>query len=103
MSTELHGLQMADLAQKRYLFINLISGEHAQTSVEIVPLALASEPQNGEKVISHFEKHGFRCEGEAEGATTFPASLALPADSGLWQVMRRSFGDASTAVHSARG
>jgi GNAT superfamily N-acetyltransferase len=58
----------------------------ARSFTELVPLA---DSAKGDRIIRHFEKLGFRCEGDPQDAMVFPAGASLPADSGLWQTMRR--------------
>ncbi|MFC0698278.1 GNAT family N-acetyltransferase [Paraburkholderia humisilvae] len=57
--------------------------------VELVPMA---DPQKASRVVRHFRRLGFWFDDEPKDARTFSPGAALPADSGLWQTMRREVG-----------
>jgi hypothetical protein len=57
----------------------------ARSFVELVPLA---DRTNSERIVRHFEKLGFHCEGAPQDANTFSAGASLPAQSGMWQTMK---------------
>jgi len=56
----------------------------AERLIELVPLA---DPDNARTLIGYFEKLGFRKDGPARDASTFPDAVALPMESGNWQGM----------------
>jgi GNAT superfamily N-acetyltransferase len=57
----------------------------AHSLIELVPMA---DQANGDKLVRYFGALGFEADGPVRDAAEFPASAALPPDSGGWQPMR---------------
>ena len=68
--------------------IRMKLGQTQEAMADLLQVDSLADADKGARIIRHFEKLGFRCEGEPQDATAFPPGASLPADSGMWQTMR---------------